>query len=210
MLMLYTEDMYKMDKYPYFGYMRGAYTKAEIKEIVEYADIFGIEVIPCIQTLAHLKMALQWDYANDFRDTENILLADEPKTYEFIEEMIKTTRECFKSDRIHIGMDEAFTLGMGQYLNKHGYKERFEIISDHLKKVYEIVKKYDFKPIMWSDMIFNEKMPENVSERIPDGVDMVYWEYWNLDEDFYTENIKRHQAKGFQPVINKELRAGLI
>ena len=34
-LLLYTEDTYKLDKYPYFGYLRGSYTKEEIKEIVE-------------------------------------------------------------------------------------------------------------------------------------------------------------------------------
>ena len=54
MLMLYTEDMFKMDQYPYFGYMRGAYTKDEIKEIVAFGEKYGVELVPCIQTLAHL------------------------------------------------------------------------------------------------------------------------------------------------------------
>ena len=31
--MLYMEDTYKMEEYPYFGYMRGAYAKEELKEI---------------------------------------------------------------------------------------------------------------------------------------------------------------------------------
>jgi len=47
-VMLYTEDTFKMDKYPHFGYMRGAYTKEEIREIVAYGEVFGIEFIPCI------------------------------------------------------------------------------------------------------------------------------------------------------------------
>ena len=50
-LYIYMEDTYKIDGYEYFGYMRGAYTKDELKEIVAYAEIFDIEVIPCIQTL---------------------------------------------------------------------------------------------------------------------------------------------------------------
>ena len=32
-LMLYTEDIYEMKNHPYFGYMRGRYTKEEFKEI---------------------------------------------------------------------------------------------------------------------------------------------------------------------------------
>ena len=33
-MMLYTEDTYTVDNYPYFGYLRGRYSKEELKEIV--------------------------------------------------------------------------------------------------------------------------------------------------------------------------------
>ena len=58
-LMLYTEDTYEVPEYPYFGYMRGRYTKEELREMTDYAELFGIEMIPCIQALAHLKNALR-------------------------------------------------------------------------------------------------------------------------------------------------------
>jgi hypothetical protein len=105
--MLYTEDMYEIDESPYFGYMRGRYSKTELKELDKYAADLGIELIPCIQTLGHLASALKWQYADGIKDRPDILLAGEPKTYEFIEAMLKTCRECFSTDRIHIGMDEA-------------------------------------------------------------------------------------------------------
>src|SRR5690625_4980678 len=54
MLMLYTEDTYEVSERPYFGYMRGRYTEEEFKELDEYAYTLGIELVPCIQTLAHL------------------------------------------------------------------------------------------------------------------------------------------------------------
>jgi len=54
MVMLYTEDTYEVDGEPYFGYMRGRYTKEEMKELDAFADSIGIRIIPCIQTLAHL------------------------------------------------------------------------------------------------------------------------------------------------------------
>ena len=43
MLQLYTEDTYEVDNEPYFGYLRGAYKKTEIKEIDEYCKQKGIE-----------------------------------------------------------------------------------------------------------------------------------------------------------------------
>ncbi len=205
MMMLYTEDTFKMDKYPYFGYLRGAYTKDEIKELVAYGEKFGIELVPCIQTLAHLATTLRWGYADGMKDTGDILLIDEEKTYEFIEEMIKTSRECYKTDKIHIGMDEAGDVGFGEYFRRHGYVNRFELLSRHLKRVMEITDKYGFKPMMWSDMFFrlaskngsyydtSAKMPENISELIPENISMVYWDYYNTDEKVYDFMIKTHQ-----------------
>ena len=52
-MMLYTEDTFLVDTYPYFGYMRGAYTEEELKEIVSYGEKLGIECVPCIETLSH-------------------------------------------------------------------------------------------------------------------------------------------------------------
>src|SRR5699024_2512192 len=53
--MLYMEDTYEVKDEPYFGYMRGRYSQVELKELDDYAYQFGIELIPCIQTLAHLE-----------------------------------------------------------------------------------------------------------------------------------------------------------
>ena len=56
MIQLYTEDTYEIDGEPYFGYLRGRYSKEELCDIVEYCNSIGVEVIPCIQTLAHLNI----------------------------------------------------------------------------------------------------------------------------------------------------------
>ena len=60
LLMLYTEDTYEIPEYPYFGYLRGRYSQAELREIDAYAEERGIELIPCVQTLGHFKQFLQW------------------------------------------------------------------------------------------------------------------------------------------------------
>lgn len=52
---LYTEDTYEIKDYPYFGYMRGRYTGEQLKTMDQYANRFGIELVPCIQTLADRK-----------------------------------------------------------------------------------------------------------------------------------------------------------
>ena len=153
-LMLYTEDTYEIPEYPYFGYMRGRYSCEELKEMDEYAYNYGIELIPCIQTLAHLEGALRWQCFDEVKDCNNILLCGEEKTYTLIEAMIRTCRNCFRTKRIHIGMDEAHMMGLGKYLDRNGFEKREHIFCRHLDRVNSICQQYDFKPMIWSDMFF--------------------------------------------------------
>ena len=137
-MMLYMEDCYEIEGEPYFGNMRPRYKKAELKEIDRYAASFGIEVIPCIQTLAHMTEALKRKPYKILADRDSIMSPAEDATYALIEKLLITTKECFKSDRIHIGMDEAWGLGTGGYLKKMGYHHPTEIMAEHLKKVSEL------------------------------------------------------------------------
>lgn len=201
-LMLYTEDTYEIGNNPYFGYMRGRFTAEELREIDDYAYAYGIEVIPCIQTLAHLNAALRWWHQYDYiRDIDDILLVDHPDTYRLIEEMIKACRTGFRSKRIHIGMDEAENLGRGKYRNTHGTPDYFDIICGHLNKVVDICRKYDFQPMIWSDMFFklvsngayyDVKIPEEILERVPAGVDLVYWDYYSMKPEIYEHSCRNH------------------
>ena len=212
-VMLYTEDTYEVPGRPYFGYMRGRYSREELKAIDGYANQFGIEVVPCIQTLAHLATVLQWRAFASLKDIDDILLAGSDKTYEFIEDMIRAASSPFRSKRIHIGMDEAHSLGLGRYLQLNGYRKRFDIMNEHLRRVLAITEKYGLKPMMWSDMYFrlasktgdyydlDAVVPDEVIRDMPKGVQLVYWDYYHDDTKFYEDFIERHRRFGSDPVF---------
>lgn len=212
--MLYMEDVYELPNTPYFGYLRGRYTETELRAMDEYADRFGIEIIPSIQTLAHLEEFLKWNEAKSYRDTRGVLLTDAEDTYSLLDEMIGTMKRCFKSRRIHIGMDESEELGRGRHLDKFGYEPRLDIFTRHLNKVLEIVKHHDLSPMMWSDMLIklasgsgedyyagNDKLPEDVVNKTPKDVQMVYWDYYHLEQSDYERLIKTHQQFGATPAF---------
>ena len=94
-VMLYTEDTYEVEGEPFFGYMRGRYSVAEMKELDEFANNIGVELIPCIQTLAHLNQALRWGTIPV--DCIDIMLWDDERVYNLIDKMFSTLKKCFKS-----------------------------------------------------------------------------------------------------------------
>lgn len=204
LLMLYTEDTYEVPEYPYFGYLRGRYSQAELRELDGYAASMGVELVPCIQTLAHLAQFLQWKDSHALQDNADILLADDEEVYRFIEAAIRAMRGVVRTNRIHIGMDEAHGVGLGRYFDKHGPADRFQLLNRHLARVTDICHRYGFEPIMWSDMFFHlgskthnyydleAEVPQHIIDTLP-PVSLCYWDYYHDDESFYDRMLSAHE-----------------
>lgn len=201
-VMLYTEDTYEIPEYPFFGYMRGRYTIEEMKEIDSYGRELGIEVIPYIQVLGHLEMALKWDFLP--KESKDIILPDDERTYEFIDRAFATLTSCFSTRRIHIGMDEAFGLGTGELRRINGYEPSVYIIKRHLSRIKEIGDRYGLTLLTWSDMFFydwnggkywieKKEIPKEVVDSLPRGVVPVYWDYYSLDYERYDAMLSNHK-----------------
>lgn len=201
-IQLYNEETFEVPEDPYFGYMRMGYTQKEVRELNDFAASFGVTIIPCIQTLAHLAQTLRWRSHWDIVDHGDTILVEEEKTYELIENIIKSWRSCVDTDIINIGMDEAFYLGRGNYLDKHGYKSRSELMTEHLKRVLEICRKYHFKAMMWSDMFFrlmfgedyyaDKPLDQDILKQVPKDVMLIYWDYYSTNEEKYDRMFRQH------------------
>ena len=207
LLMLYTEDVYKLPDEPFFGYLRGGYTREEIREIDDYASLMGIELVPCIQTLGHMSQMLRWACYADIKDTPEILRAEEEKTFAFIRKMVSFWAENVRSRRIHIGMDEAHDLGRGAYLDRHGYHPRAEILAEHISRVNDICADYGMHPMIWSDLLVPRSgdLPAEtaalIQKKVPRSVDLVHWDYYNTREDVYAKQLAAHQSTGHHTIM---------
>ena len=201
-MMLYTEDTFELPGYPYFGHMRGRFSKQELKEIDDYAYDLGIEVIPCVQTLAHLATALRWP-GFPFVDTGDILMVGDERTYAFIDAIMKVCAECFRSRRINIGMDEAHMLARGEYLLKNGYRPSSDVMLEHLERVVAVCADNGFYPMIWSDMFFRMafggkyrvregEIAQEIIDKVPANLTLIYWDYYSLDEQIFTHMLDCH------------------
>lgn len=199
--MMYTEDTYEVPGQPFFGYKRGRYTYDELKALDGYASLFGIELCPCIQTLGHLKRILHWPAYHHLRDNDEVLLADLDETYELLDQMIHAATAPYRSKRIHLGMDEAYGVGLGAHLARYGYEDPHSVIGRHLSRVLGICDKYGLHAMMWSDMYFhldgrNYHSPGLPSEKAKAAVDpritLMYWDYYQPKEEAYADALYKH------------------
>ncbi|KAJ2448686.1 hypothetical protein EV183_005310 [Coemansia sp. RSA 2336] len=213
MLQLYTEDTYKVDGEPFFGYLRGGYTQAELRAIDDYAFAMGVEVVPCIQTLGHLGQMLQWPQYAGLRDTSEVILSRLPETYKLLEKLIATVSAPLRSKRIHIGMDEAYGVGEGRFRQMFGAQEGTAIFVEHLARVHAICEQHGLRAMIWSDMLFclaaknnalyayydqSNNPAEALSrvEGIPPDIDLVFWDYYHTLPEIYARKIQQHRELG--------------
>lgn len=128
--------------------------------------------------------------------------------------MLKSVKEAFHTDRVHLGMDEAVQLGLGNYLQENGYKKSSTLIREHCDRVLAICKKLDLKPMMWSDMYITSntgggyyEVPENADcstwEKPDPDLGMVYWDYYNADPKVY-EKCSRFMNSFLQTPFSPE------
>lgn len=204
---LYTEATFPVEGEPYFGYKSGRYSEDELREAVSYGEKMQVEIVPFIQTLGHCAQLFRWSGFSDMHDINNTLLVQYDRTYRLIEKMLKSLRGCYRTERIHLGMDEAYFMGFGRYhwfVDENNY-DRQALFVEHVCKVVNLAKQYGFtKPEIWSDNLFEmafkgyidppDEIYKPFDRRIADGfppVKLVYWNYVIRDTDAFRKNCSR-------------------
>lgn len=209
---LYIEDLFFVPGREYFGYMRGRYSAADLKELDDWAFGYGMELIPSIQTLGHHRQYLRWDESADVRDTPEELLADADATYAFIEDMIRAVMAPLRTKKIVLGLDETHTLGLGAHLKNFGYEQPWQIFCRHMEKVFAITDSMGLQGMICSDMFFrmcdpardyygaNTVITPEIGSSIPENATVIYWHYGEAPgcDDYM---LKKHMALGRKTIF---------
>lgn len=194
----YLEDMIQFDKYPSIGKNRGALSKSEIKEIIAFADLHFVEVIPVFQTLGHYENILSLPefikYA-EYPGAASLCVADD-KVYSFLEDMLKEVFPLFPSKYFHMGADESYDVGLGRSKELLSHSSIATLHANHYKKVYDICKANGKEVMMYGDIILD--LPEILTQ-IPKDITIIDWHY-RADYNYPSTNtFKNH---GFNYLVS--------
>lgn len=146
------------------------YTQEEIRSVIEYARVRGMEIIPEIDMPGHTRsMIAAYPHLSCFGEKtelcqfggifEKILCPGKDETFAFIEKLLTEVCALFPDDRFHIGGDEApktewkkcphckarmEALGLTDYEDLQGY---------FTKRVVAILKKHGKRAVCWNDVL---------------------------------------------------------
>ena len=187
--MPYIEDVLELEAFPSIGKNRGALTKAEVKELIAYAEKHFVEVIPIFQTLGHYENILAMEeylkYA-EFPGAASLNVSNE-ETYVFLEAMLKEVFELFPSEYFHMGADESYDVGLSASKKLVKKSSIAEVHAAHYQRVYDICKKYNKKVLMYGDIILNYP---DILELLPKDIIIVDWHYGASNEYSSTSTFR--------------------
>lgn len=156
----------------------GYYTQEDMREIIAYASIRNIEVVPeidlpghslCIATM-HPEILCDYTRKNSASygyDTRSAFCASREENYEMLADILGEVCELFPSEYIHIGGDE---VEMSQWkrcprcqalMHDNAMTETYELQQYFVSRLIDILAEHGKKPAVWNEAIDGGKLSDN-------------------------------------------------
>lgn len=157
--------------YPLGGY----YTQDDIREIIEYASVRGVDVIPEIEFPAHMLSAIvaypwlsctgiQHQIPNQHFISRDILCVGKQSSFDFLRDVLEETVALFPSKYINIGGDEAVYKrwencpDCQRVVKEQGLKDASELQGYLTNVVAEMMKEKGKTVVGWEEIIMRGKV----------------------------------------------------
>jgi len=159
----------KYERVRYGGY----YTKKEIKEVIAYANVRGINIIPEIDIPGHSRATItaypefstepnnKWGVAATWGmyNRQNNVLSPNPKTFAFLRAVFHEVADLFPSPYIHLGGDECSKLWWKQsaeaqaFIKANNLKDEFGLQTYFIQQVSQYLAEKGRKVIGWHEIM---------------------------------------------------------
>ncbi|PID27728.1 MAG: beta-N-acetylhexosaminidase [Candidatus Cloacimonadota bacterium] len=158
----------------------GFYTQEEVKEVIEYANRRGIEIIPEIEMPGHSLEVLAsypelacfpgefFPAPGSYWPNKDIFCAGKEEVFEFIENVLTEVTDLFPSKFIHIGGDEANKSNWKicpkcrQRIKDENLKDEFELQSYFILRIEKFLLSKGKTIIGWDEILEGGLAPQAV------------------------------------------------
>ena len=172
-----------------------AYTKEQIKPVIDIAHAVGLEVIPMFNHFGHAS-ASRINYGKHVVLDQNPRLAtlfnddgwvwnfEDEKVYNILKNIRKELIElCGEGSYFHLGCDEAYSFGESE--------EKGRILAEYLNRIQKELDEEGRRAIIWGDML----LPKNEFKNYTNG------------ENRYTANI---EDEGMIKILSEKLDRKIV
>ena len=192
------------DGKPHGGY----YTKAQIKEIVDYAAERFIEIVPELDLPGHTRAIVAaypelscsgkaTEVASWFGIHSKILCTGKERVYEALDKIFAEMAEMFPCKLFHLGGDEVAKLEWAKCpdcaatYRREGLKNLEELQGYFTNRVINMLKKYGKTPILWNEALNSGTLDKS-----------AVVQYWTTDRPS-AEKVKKAVQEGRKVIMSR-------
>ena len=155
-------------------------TRSELKQIIDLCDSRGIQTIPLLQSLGHLRYMLKHDEYADIReemDRPDQMCPTNERSFRMWTEMAEEVLSMFPGCKLmHIGADETRQLGVCPRCNEQAEKSgKGSLYLNHINKVCAWLVERGITPVIWDDILCAHP---GIMDGLHESAWIMYWDYW--------------------------------
>ncbi|MBN2281647.1 MAG: family 20 glycosylhydrolase [Candidatus Marinimicrobia bacterium] len=172
---LYTEHVFKLKNHPKIAPEDGL-SREEIKELVDYAKSFHIEVIGNFQSFGHFHNILKLPEYSSLGETEAgwVLSPAIEESYHFLKDVYDEIAPAYESDLFNINCDETWGLGQGASAGMVDSMGLEGVYAYHINRIDKLLKSHGKRIMMWGDIAVSN--PDIIS-KLPKDLIVLSWGY---------------------------------
>ncbi len=148
----------------------GYYTQEQLKELIQYAALRNVEIIPeldipghsvaILTAYPHLGCSFRHNEEKQLGSTTNMMLcAANNQVYDIYADIIKEVAAIFPSQHIHLGGDEAAVKDnwakckeCTALMEANGYNNHSQLMNIFFGQILDIVRQNNKKAILWCEL----------------------------------------------------------
>jgi hexosaminidase len=190
--MIRTIAAYKVNLYsPYFEHTQqyvsnplmappGSITAEEAIELVAYAKLYHITIIPEQEAFGHLHNSMTWEQYQPLVETAHgaVLAPGQPGSVSLITQMFTELAAMYPGPFLHIGADETVDLGLGQTKGEVDSRGLAPVYLDFLQRIVTALKPLNRRILFWGDIAQDAPdLLKGLPQSFKDSTIAVAWVY---------------------------------
>jgi hexosaminidase len=192
----YSEASIELEGYPLLM-ANARFTKEQIKDIITYAKVRHIDVVPNMELYGHLHDLFKLEHYADLSVTQygGEFKPKDPRVKVILNDWIKQISKLFPSPFFHIGFDETWVIELeAKKLNQTAD----ELYFDMLKQTTDMVEQQGKQSLVWADML---QKYHRIIPKLSPKVTAVPWHYFPLKEAEYDTLLSPFSKAGIPMIV---------
>ena len=200
---LFLEDAYRFESHPEVGAGRDRLEADEVRELIEFARLHHVRIVPIFEALGHMEKLLAQPSFRHLREGDDergamVINVAHPETLPLLSDLIGELCDVFIDPLFSVGLDESFGLGTGATKELADRVGRGKLFVGHSKSLREILAARDRRMHMWTDQAEEGffkglNLPSPAAQHladIPRDVVLASWHYGQVDDFDFGELVR--------------------